>query len=310
MKVLITPRSFPKSGQAAYALLREKGFEVIDNNTGKSLTEEEMIKMCVDVDGLIVGVDPVTRTVMEHAKNLKAISKYGAGLDNVDLEAAKELGIAVDRAAGTNAVSVAEHAVGLFFSLARSVVPTAMSTKNGEWGREQGVELFGKTAGIVGLGNIGKNVARMCKGIGMNILGFDPYLPADDPSIAEYGVKMVSLEELFREADFISLHSPLTDETANMINKDSLATMKKTACIVNTARGGLVNEDDLYEALKNGTIKAVAEDVFSTEPPAKDNKLVALPNFVLTSHIGAFTAEANQKMALKSAENLVRMICG
>ena len=310
MKVLITPRSFPKSGKAAYELLAKHGFEVKDNDTGKSLTEDEMVKYCADVEGLIVGVDPVTRKVMESAKNLKAISKYGAGLDNVDLDAAKELGIKVDRAAGTNAESVAEHAVGLFFTLARGVMESAMSTKNGAWDRSQGVELFGKTVGIVGLGNIGRNVARMCKGIGMNVIGYDPYLPADADFIKEYDIKMMELHDIFKNADFISLHSPLTDETAHMINKETLAMMKPTTCLVNTARGGLVNEDDLYVALTTGVIKAAGEDVFSSEPPEKGNQLVSLPNFVLTAHIGAFTVEANQKMALKSAENLINMIEG
>jgi D-3-phosphoglycerate dehydrogenase len=306
-KVLITPRSFPQSGKEAYKLLKENGFEIIDNTTGKSLSEEQMIEMCADAEGIIVGVDPVTERVMENATNLKAISKYGAGLDNIDLKAAEKLGIKVDRAAGTNAVSVAELTIGLFFALARNILYSAKRVKSGGWDRLRGIELYGKTVGILGLGNIGKEVARIASGIGMNVIAYDPYISNDDESIKEYSVKMLDKSEVIKNADFLTLHIPLTDETRHIINKGSISTMKTGAYLVNTARGELVDEDALYDALASGKLAGAAEDVFSKEPP-EGHKLLELDNFILVAHIGAFTKEANEKMALKSAENLIKML--
>jgi len=306
-KVLITPRSFRQAGDFTFKLLKENGFEVIENTTGKILSEEQMIELCSDVDGLLVGIDPVTERVMKNSPKLKAISKYGAGLDNIDLDAAAKFNIKVDRAAGTNAVSVAELAVGLFFTLARSIVPVSMSTKQGGWDRFRGVEITGKTVGIIGLGNIGREVARMTYGLGMKILGYDPFIDSGSDFIKKYNIKLTSLDELFPQADFITLHLPLTDDSKLMINPDVLNSMKKTAYIVNTSRGELIDEDALYEALSEGKIAGAASDVFSKEPPG-DHPLVKLNNFVLTSHIGAYTGEANIKMAKVSTENLIRML--
>lgn len=306
-KVLITPRSFRQAGDFTFKLLKENGFEVVENTTGKTLTEEQMIELCSDADGLLVGIDPVTERVMKNSPKLKAISKYGAGLDNIDLDAAKKLNIKVDRAAGTNAVSVAELAVGLFFTLARNIVPVSMSTKQGGWERFRGVEITGKTVGIVGLGNIGREVARMTSGFGMKILAYDPFVDPQSDFIKKYNIQITGLDELFPQADFITLHLPLTDETRLMINTEVLNSMKKSAYIVNTSRGELVDEEALYKALTEGKIAGAASDVFSKEPPG-DHPLVKLNNFVLTSHIGAFTEEANIKMARVSTENLIRML--
>lgn len=306
-KVLITPRSFRQAGDFTFKLFKENGFEVIENTTGKTLTEEQMIEFCSDVDGLLVGIDPVTERVMKNSPKLRAISKYGAGLDNIDLEAAKKYNIKVDRAAGTNAVSVAELAIGLFFTLARNIVPVSMSTRQGGWDRFRGVEITGKTVGIIGLGNIGREVARMTHGLGMNILAYDPFVDTGSDFIKKYSIKITSLDELYPQADFITLHLPLTDETRHMINAGVLNSMKKTAYIINTSRGELVDEEALYKSLSEGKIAGAASDVFSKEPPG-DHPLVKLNNFVLTSHIGAFTEEANIKMARVSTENLIRML--
>lgn len=320
-KILITPKSFSQAGDAAYKPLREAGFEVVENKTGKTLDEAQLMEQCADIDGIIVGIDPLTEAVLKSAKKLKAISKYGAGLDNIDLKAAADLGIKVERAAGTNAVSVAELAIGLFFSLARSIPAVSVITKSGKWDRVKGVELTGKTVGIVGFGNIGREVARMASGLGMKVLTYDPLLEADAHSressplkelkecIRKYSVKTDGLDQVIKEADFLTLHLPLTGETKHMINRDTLASMKKTAYLVNTARGELVDEDALYDALKNGVIAGAAEDVFSTEPP-EGHKLLTLDNFLLTSHIGGFTVEAVEKMAVRSAINLVNMLKG
>lgn len=307
MKILITPRSFVQSGGKALQILQDEGFQILLNETGKTLSEEQMIEQCSEVDGIIVGIDPLTERVLNHAGNLKAISKYGAGLDNVDIKTAETLGIKVDRAAGTNATSVAELAVGLFFSLARWIPFVSSNTKKGGWERKSGVELSGKTVGIIGMGNIGKEVARMSHGLGMDVTAYDPYIDAGDAVIAKYSVKMRSLQELYRNADFISMHLPLTDETKHMINSETLALMKPASLLVNTSRGELVDEEALCLALKEGVIAGAAEDVFSKEPPDA-SPLLELDNFILTSHIGAFTKEANERMAMASAVNLIRMM--
>lgn len=305
-KILITPKSFSKAKDKAYELLNKHDVEIIENNTGKTYTEEQMIEMCADIDGIIVGIDPMTEHVLRTAKNLKVISKYGAGLDNVDLKVAEELGIKVDRAVATNATSVAELAVGLFFTMARNIVPAAESVKQGGWSRKIGIELSGKTVGIMGLGAIGRELARMCRGLGMQILAYDPYFK-DDAYLTSMDIKMADFDGLLQNSDFVSLHLPLTDETQQIINAKNLAQMKRTAYIVNTARGGLVDEDALYDALVNGTIAGAAEDVFSSEP-AGEHKLLTLDNFILTPHIGAYTTEATEKMVIRSTENLIRML--
>lgn len=306
-KVLITPRSFSQSGEKARKLLEEQGYEIRLNSTGKTLAEEQMRELCADVDGVIVGIDPVTEPVLENAVKLKAISKYGAGLDNINLEAAARLGIKVERAAGTNAVSVAELAIGMFFALARNITALSNSTKSGGWDRVRGVELSGKTAGILGMGCIGREAARMASGIGMKVIAYDPYAKPDKEYMSKYGIEMKGLEEVIREADFLTLHLPLTEETRHIINKAALEKMKPSAYIVNTSRGELVDEEELYEALAAGVVAGAAEDVFSKEPPG-GHRLLSLDNFILTSHVGAYTVEANEKMALKSAMNLIEIL--
>jgi len=307
MRILITPRSFVQSGEKAIQRLREEGFQLVFNETGKTLSEEQLMEQCADVDGIIVGIDPLTENVLKHAGKLKAISKYGAGLDNVDTRAADALNIKVDRAAGTNATSVAELAVGLFFSLARWIPFASSSTKAGGWERKKGVELYGKTVGIIGMGNIGKEVARMAHGLGMNVIAYDPYINDNDAAISRYSIGMHELTHIYKNADFISLHLPLTEETRHMISRESLSMMKSTALLVNTSRGELVDEDALYQALMEGVIAGAAEDVFSKEPPG-ESLLPGLDNFILTSHIGAFTGEANERMAMVSAENMIRLL--
>lgn len=306
MKILITPRSFVKAKDKALELLNKYDFEIIENTTSKTFDEEQMFKMCSDVDGIIVGVDPVTEKVLRNAKNLKAISKYGVGLDNIDLDVAKELGIKVERAVGTNATSVAELTIGLFFTIARGIEASAGSVREGGWGRTIGCEITGKTVGIIGLGAIGREVARMARGLGMKIIGYDPYF-SDTEYLKKMDIEMKKLEDLYANSDFITLHLPLTDETKHMINSGTLKMMKDTAFIVNTARGELVDEEALYEALVNGVIAGAAQDVFSKEPPGK-HKLLELDNFILTAHIGAQTKEAVERMVIQSTKNLIKML--
>ena len=307
-KILITPRSFRESGEAPLELLRGRGFEIVENTTGKTLDEAQMCALCADVDGLLVGIDPVTRRVLDSAPRLRAISKYGAGLDNVDLAAAAERGVQVRAAVGTNARSVAELAVGLMFAMARHLVPSGATTKTGGWGRTRGVELQGRTLGILGLGSIGREVAKMARGIGMDVLAYDPVVDPSSPFLAEHGVRLADRADVIRAADFLTLHLPLLDTTRGMMDAATLATMKPTAVLINTSRGELVDETALLDALTGKRLGGAASDVFSKEPPSADHPLLKLDNFVLTPHIGAYTQEANRRMAEVSAANLAEML--
>lgn len=307
MKIAVTPRSFPEAGAPALKWLREKGYDIQLNTTGKVLDEDGMAGFCQGAEGLIVGIDPVTEQVMDANPQLKAISKYGAGMDNIDLTAAANRGIKVLSAGSANALSVAELAIGLCFSLARSIPFASASTRAGRWDRLKGAELFGKTIGIVGLGNIGREVARIARGIGMDAVAYDPYVKPDNPAIAALGIRLTSLDEVLEAADFVTLHLPSTEETKFMINKETLKLMKPTAYLVNTSRGELVDEQALYEVLAGKALAGAAEDVFSKEPPGA-HPLLLLDNFILTPHIGMFTEEATVRTAMVAAENVVKML--
>ena len=260
------------------------------------------------VAGIIIGVDPLPAAVLEKCRDLKAISKYGVGMDNIDLVRAGELGIKVKNAQGTNNVSVAELAIGLMFTMSRSLSRVASGVRNGSWDRYMGCELTGKRLGLIGGGQIGREVAKRARGLEMSVTIYDPYF-SDASFLDKYQVTRTdSLEEIYKLSDFISLHLPVTEETRHMINSSALRLMKPDCFLVNTSRGELVDEEALYDALAGGRIAGAAQDVFSAEPPAKDEKLLKLENFILTSHIGAFTKEAVEKMAMVSTLNLLEML--
>lgn len=306
-KILITPKSFFRARNKADEIFSQFDLDIVENNTGKTLTKQQMIELCSDVDGVIVGLDPMDEEVLRSAKNLKAISKYGVGLDNIDLKVADELGIKVRKAEGTNTRSVAELTIGLFFALSRSIPKAVADVKDGRWDRTIGTEVGAKIVGIIGFGSIGREVAKMSAGLGMKIMAYDPYF--NDVELTKaMNVKMTNIDEILEKADFVTLHLPLNEETNKIINSKTLSRMKQTAYLVNTARGELVDEDALYEALKNGIIAGAAQDVFSQEPPDKQNKLLSLNNFILTPHIGAYTKEATERMVVTSAKNLIEML--
>ncbi len=306
-KILITPKSFFRARDKADEIFSQFDLDIVENNTGKTLTKQQMIELCSDVDGVIVGLDPMDEEVLRSAKNLKAISKYGVGLDNIDLKVAEELGIKVRKAEGTNTRSVAELTIGLFFALSRSIPKAVADVKDGRWDRTIGTEIGAKVVGIIGFGAIGREVAKMSSGLEMEIMAYDPYF--NDVELTKaMNVKMTNIDEILEKADFVTLHLPLNEETNKIINSKTLSRMKQTAYLVNTARGELVDEDALYEALKNGIIAGAAQDVFSQEPPDKQNKLLALDNFILTPHIGAYTKEATERMVVTSAKNLIEML--
>ncbi len=306
-KILITPRSFSRYGEQAIELMESKGYEVTVNTTGKPYSYEKFCELSSDVDGIILGVDTVDEQMLKGAKNLKGISRFGVGIDNIDAEIANQLGIEIARAVGSNSTSVAELAVGFFFTLARNVVQNVNEVKAGKWNKASGVELRNKTVGVIGLGAIGKEVSRMSQGIGMKVIGYDPFVNKEEMK-EKYNIDIKSFEEVLQESDFVTLHMPLTEENKYLINKATLRLMKSTAYLINTARGDLVNEDDLYEALIENIIAGAAADVFSNESPSKDEKLLKLDNFILSSHIASLTVNAELNTINLATHNLLEIL--
>lgn len=308
-KVLITPKSFHKYKEEPLRMLEAEGYEVILNTSGKTLTEEEIIEAArTGVKGIIVGVDPLSAEVLDACTDLKAVSKYGVGMDNIDLEHAKARDIQVMNAVGTNSISVAELAIGLMFESSRLLARHIEAVKGAGWDRVMGTELTGKHLAVIGGGQIGKEVAKRARGLQMKVTLYDPYF-GDTEFLSEYGVeRSENFMSLASEADVMTLHLPATDQTRQMMNAEVFSKMKSSAILINTARGELVDEEALYEALVNGEIAAAAQDVYSKEPPEEGDPLVALPNFILTPHLGAFTQEAVERMAITSTKNLLAML--
>lgn len=294
-KILVTPRGYARYGAEARKKLEARGYEMDINETGKPLPREVFVEKAKEAAGIIVGVDECDGDLLRQCKKLKAIVKFGVGLDNIDQKAAEECGILVGRCVGSNSNAVAELTVGLMLSASRHIVPSAMSVKAGGWDKLTGYELKGKAVGVIGFGHIGQIVASIChNGFGMNVLAYDAF-PIKEEALSACGGKTASPEEIYHEADYITVHVPLLDSTRNMIGSSQFAMMKPTAVVINAARGGIVNEKDLYNALKNRQIYAAASDVFTSEPPTGDawvKELVAMPNFLLTSHIASRSQEA------------------
>jgi D-3-phosphoglycerate dehydrogenase len=275
----------------------------VDVDTG--LSPEDLKAIIGRYHGLVIrSATKVTDEIIAAADNLKVIGRAGIGLDNVDVPAASRRGIVVMNTPEGNTVTTAEHTVAMMMALSRNIPQGTNSLKQGKWekGKLQGRELYNKTLGLIGVGKIGRIVADRAKGMKMKVIAYDPYLRPE--TLDELDVEPVSFEELLERSDYVSIHTPRTDETTNLINKKTMAHMKKGAMLVNCARGGIVNEDDLYEALKSGHLGGAALDVFGTEPP-EHMKLMDLPNFVCTPHLGASTREAQDNVARDIAEQIV-----
>jgi len=295
----------PLSEDGIFPLREEKdlNLEVIID-TGNS--QEELIKKIKDVDALIVrSATKVTREVIEAAENLKLIGRAGVGVDNIDLQAATERGIIVVNAPDGNTNSAAEHTIAMMTSLARHIPQAYLSLKNGKWDRKSyvGVELKNKTLGIIGFGRIGTEVAFRAKGQRMNVMAYDPFLTEERAK--ELGVTKATVDEICKEADFITVHTPLLPETRNLINKEKFALMKPGVRIINCARGGIINEDDLYDAIVEGKVAGAALDVF-VEEPATDHKLLTLPQVIATPHLGASTVEAQESVAVDVSKDIIK----
>ena len=252
----------------------------------------------------------ITRELVEKADKCKIIARVGVGLDNIDQDAAKEKSIRVLNAVEGAITAVAELVIGLMLSMAREIPRADREVRNGNWIKKElmGTELKGKYLGIVGLGNIGKRLGRLARALNMNIIGYD-VVPIDDEFSKEVGLMKADLDTLLSSADYVSFHVPLLDSTRHMINGEKLKLMKKTARIINTARGGVINEEDLYNSLKDGDLAGAAFDVFEVEP-ATGNKLTTLPNFVATPHMGAQTKEAQLLAANVIAEKIIQVLRG
>jgi D-3-phosphoglycerate dehydrogenase len=299
MKILVSD-SLSKQG---VELLEKAGFAVVVKS---KMPKEELFKEIQDADGLIVrSGTKVTAELIAAAQKLKVVGRAGSGLDNVDTPAATRRGVVVMNTPGGNTVTTAEHTMAMIFSACRKIPQATASVKQGKWEKDKfmGIELYNKTLGIVGIGQIGGYLSKLAQGASMNVIAYDPYLA---PERAEkMGVSLVDLPELFRRADIVSVHTPLTAETKSLINAKVIETMKPGVVIVNCARGGIVNEADLCEALKTKRVAAAAFDVFEDEPVKADNPLLAVDNFICTPHIGAQTTEAQENVAIGIAEQIV-----
>lgn len=303
MKILVTARSFRMTPGRHKELLEESGYQVVESPVDRPLKEAEMVELIGDVDGAILGLDEVTAKVIEAGRKLKVLSRYGVGVDAVDLKAATAAGVVVTNTPATNHIAVAELTLGLMLSVARRIPQHNNIAKAGEWKRVTGTELTGKTLGIIGLGQISREVIKRALAFDMHILVSTGY--PDKALKVEY----VPLERLLAESDFVSLHCSLTPERVNLIGEAQLRSMKPTSYLINTARGELVDEGALYRALKEGWIAGAASDVFVEEPP-RGSPLLELDSFIATPHAGANTKESVLRMGVLAVENALQVLRG
>ncbi|MEZ5347029.1 MAG: phosphoglycerate dehydrogenase [Pyrinomonadaceae bacterium] len=284
------------------APLRDAGIAVVKET---KLSPEELIDRLKDADGVIVrSATKITAEVMDASEKLRVIGRAGVGVDNIDVKAATSRGIVVMNAPDGNTITTAEHTFALLVSMARNVPQAHGKLQSGIWDKKSfvGVELYGKTLGLIGLGRIGKHVAKIGKGFGMNILAYDPFVSEEQAK--EIGIAVGGLDEVLSAADFLTIHTPVTEETRGMIGKEAFSKMKPGVRLVNCARGGLVDEDALLEAIDTGTVAGAALDVFSVEPLAEDSRLLNHPKVITTPHLGASTKEAQEGVAFTVAEQM------
>lgn len=309
MKALISATSFLKPQNAAAKALAESFFdEIVYNDLGVPLKGDELLSRLEGCDAYIAGVDYITADVIENMpQSVKVISRYGVGVDRVDLSAAKKRGIVVTNTPGANSTSVCELAFALMLAAARNISQLHAAVSAGEWPRSEGIELAGKTLGIVGMGAIGKRLAVRARAFEMNVLAYDPYF---DKAFAEANsIVNAGLDELFQKADVISLHVPLNAQTHHMVNAERISHMKDGAILINTARGGLIDENAAAEAIKKGKLGGLGLDAFEQEP-LTDSPLKGLPHVIFTPHTGAHTAEAVAKMGSMSVQNAIAVLRG
>lgn len=311
MRILLTTTSYQDTPGKHHKMLEESGHEIVRDRG--PLTEAQMLELIKTkgpFDGFLHGDDAITRNVIQAAlPTLKALSKYGIGLDSVDVKAATDLKVPVLFTPGVNHTTVAEHTFGLLIALAKHIIAHANSVSEGKWKRITGCELAGKTIGIMGMGRIGKEVAKRANAFDMKVLGFDVYW--DSEFAKQHNItRCWKAEELLCKSDVISLHMNLSDENREYFNKERIAMMKKGAYIINCARGGLVHEQDIADACKAGHLGGYATDVLEIEPMKVPHPFQGIGNIIVTPHVGSRTFESVERQALMSTENLLRLLAG
>ena len=301
-KVFVFPSSFGKFSDEPERILREAGLEVTKFFKA-GMTEDEVIEKLQGYDAVILGIEPMTARVMEACPQLKIVSRYGVGMDNVDQEAARRLGIRTFNTPGANSDAVADYTFGMMLDLARSISVTDRDLKAGQVKKHLGYPVYGRTLGIIGLGAIGKGMARRALGFGMKVMAYDVFW--DEAFAKEHGVQRAELEEIYKEADFITLHCGLNEQTRSMIGAEQLRMMKSSAFLINNARGGLVDEAALNEALRSGEIAGAGIDAFVTEPPIS-SPLLELEQVIAAPHVAGSSMDSINNMGIFSARNVVK----
>lgn len=306
-KVLIAPVALAGIQAEFVEVLKNGGFELVYHGRPAQLTESELLEALSGVDAAVAGSEPYTARVIAAHPQLRVIARAGVGYDAVDTKAATEAGVAVTITPGTNHGSVAEHTFALMLALVKHLIPQHQGVKEGRWPRGTNLPLRTRTLGLAGLGRIGKAVATRAQAFEMNVIAHDPF--PDTAWAAAHGIPLVSFEELLRQSDFLSLHMPALPETTNLINTKTLSLMKPTAFVINTSRGAVIHEGDLYEALKAKRIAGAGLDVFQEEPPGK-LPLFELDNVVLTPHAAGVDLRSRDDMAKSAAEAIVSLLRG
>lgn len=306
--ILVTPRSFGVGDPALRRELESRVGTVRYNDRGRPLRAAELRELIGDVDGLLAGLDEIDAGVLAAAPRLRVIARYGIGTSNVDLPAAAARGIMVTNTPGANAEAVAELTIGLMFALARRIPQADRAAREGNWRSMQGTEIAGKTVGILGLGRIGRAVARRAVALGCRVIAYDPAVDAH--LAARHEVELAPLREVAAAAQFLTLHLPLTAETRDLVDRDLLASMREGACLINTARGELIVEEDLLRALESGHLGGAALDTLRDEPPLPTLPLLGRDDVIVTPHMGAATAESSALMGRLAMEDLLAVLSG
>ena len=307
-RILVTTTSFQDTPGRHHEMLADTGWEIIKERG--PLSEVDTLAAVGAIDGYICGDDVITRAVLERAcPRLKVLSKYGIGVDKIDVDAATEMGLPLLFTPGVNHTTVAEHTFLLLLAIEKHLLFHADSTRQGGWKRKTGREIAGKTIGIVGMGRIGKEVAKRAKAFGMTVIGYDVYW--DESFAGEHKIERVNdFHDLFPRVDYLSLHTNLTPDTRELIRDETIKLLKDDAVILNCARGEIVNTNDVAKALESGALRGYGTDVLDEEPPVKDHPLTKLPNCLVTPHIGSRTLESVQRQAVAAVTNLVQAMRG
>ncbi len=306
--VLVTPTSYGRNNPALISELEKRAGKVTYNSSGKPLSSAQLAELLPGIDGYIAGLDVIDAAALAGADQLQVIARYGVGVNNVDLAAAQEKGIVVTNTPGANAKSVAELTIGLILNLVRPIFDAAAQTRQGGWPRTKGHSLVDKRIGLIGLGAIGKEVARRLAGFDCHILAYDVIV--DEAFAAAHNIEIAAVEEILQQADIVSLHIPLQPQTMGMVNTAFLRQMKRSAFLINTSRGELVDEEALYKALVAGQLAGAALDAFRQEPPGAENPLVQLPQVIATPHMGAHTDGATNAMGEMALADCLAVLQG